>query len=118
VSQAFATILTLTVSNLLAVNIAVVPARYRLLLSPVVITLDNFIIFPSHATYINFEKHRYGETTTNNCIRLGPDFLKDAKVTAAAMGDSVETKRKLEALGDMPAVDMTMAEGEASVGDL
>lgn len=34
------------------------------------------------------------------------------------MDDSVETKRKLETLGDMPAVDMTMAEGEASVGDL
>ena len=30
----------------------------------------------------------------------------------------METKRKLETLGDMPAVDMTMAEGEASVGDL
>lgn len=34
------------------------------------------------------------------------------------MDDSVETKRKLKTLGDMPAVDMTMAEGEASVGDL
>lgn len=34
------------------------------------------------------------------------------------MDDSVETKRKLETLGDMPAVDMTMAEGEAGVGDL
>jgi len=34
------------------------------------------------------------------------------------MDDSVETKRKLETLGDMPAVDMTMADGEASVGDL
>lgn len=34
------------------------------------------------------------------------------------MDDSVETKRKLETLGDMPAIDMTMAEGEASVGDL
>ena len=33
------------------------------------------------------------------------------------MDDSVETKRKLETLGDMPAIDMTMAEGEA-VGDL
>jgi len=30
----------------------------------------------------------------------------------------VETKRKLETLGDMPAVDMTMAEGEVGVGDL
>lgn len=34
------------------------------------------------------------------------------------MDDSEETKRKLETLGDMPAVDMTMADGEASVGDL
>jgi len=33
------------------------------------------------------------------------------------MDDSVETKRKLEVLGDMPAVDMTMVEGGASVGD-
>jgi ATP-dependent RNA helicase DDX46/PRP5 len=48
-----------------------------------------------------------------------PDFLKQSKATAAAaMDDSVETKRKLETLGDMPAIDMTMAEGEASVGDL
>jgi ATP-dependent RNA helicase DDX46/PRP5 len=34
------------------------------------------------------------------------------------MDDDVETKRKLETLGEMPAVDMTMADGEASVGDL
>ncbi len=34
------------------------------------------------------------------------------------MDDAVETKRKLETLGDMPAVDMTMTEGEPSVGDL
>lgn len=34
------------------------------------------------------------------------------------MDDAVETKRKLETLEDMPAIDMTMAEGEASVGDL
>lgn len=34
------------------------------------------------------------------------------------MDDSVETKRKLETLGDMPDIDMSMAEGEASVGDL
>lgn len=52
-------------------------------------------------------------------LPLKPDFLKNTKATAAAaMDDSVETKRKLETLGDMPAVDMTMAEGEASVGDL
>ena len=48
-----------------------------------------------------------------------PDFLKNAKVAvAAAMDGSAGMKRKLETLGDMPAVDMTMAEGEASVGDL
>jgi ATP-dependent RNA helicase DDX46/PRP5 len=53
-------------------------------------------------------------------LPVKPDFAKAAKGTAAAavMDDSVETKRKLETLGDMPAVDMTMAEGEASVGDL
>lgn len=52
-------------------------------------------------------------------LSLKPDFLKNAKATAAAaMDDSVETKRNLETLGDMPVVDMTMAEGEVSVGDL
>ncbi|KAI0068937.1 hypothetical protein BV25DRAFT_66086 [Artomyces pyxidatus] len=34
------------------------------------------------------------------------------------MDDSVETKRKLEVLGDMPAIDMSMTEGEHNVGDL
>ena len=34
------------------------------------------------------------------------------------MDDSVETKRHLEMLGDMPAVDMSMADGEAGIGDL
>lgn len=52
-------------------------------------------------------------------LPLKPEVLKASKVTAAAMDDSVETKqRKLETLGEMPAVDMTMADGEASVGDL
>ena len=52
-------------------------------------------------------------------LPVKPEFAKATKGTAAAvMDDSVETKRKLETLGDMPAVDMTMAEGEASVGDL
>lgn len=50
-------------------------------------------------------------------LPIKPDLQKNSKATAA-MDDSVETKRKLETLGDMPAVDMTMAEGEASVGDL
>ncbi|KAJ3755793.1 P-loop containing nucleoside triphosphate hydrolase protein [Lentinula raphanica] len=45
-----------------------------------------------------------------------PDFASAKQLT---MDDSVETNRKLEKLGDMPAVDMTMGgEGEASVGDL
>lgn len=51
-------------------------------------------------------------------LPLKPDFLKSSKGTAAAsMDDSVDTKRKLETLGDMPAIDMTMGEGEA-IGDL
>ena len=37
---------------------------------------------------------------------------------AGVMDDATETKRKLEKLGDMPAVDMTMPAGTASVGDL
>ncbi|KAF9075986.1 P-loop containing nucleoside triphosphate hydrolase protein [Rhodocollybia butyracea] len=41
-----------------------------------------------------------------------PDFVSAKQLT---MDDSVETKRKLEKLEDMPAVDMTMGvEGEAS----
>ncbi|KAH7887862.1 P-loop containing nucleoside triphosphate hydrolase protein [Phlebopus sp. FC_14] len=51
-------------------------------------------------------------------LPLKPEVLKTSKSAAAVMDDSVETKRKLETLGDMPAVDMTMADGEASVGDL
>ncbi|KIJ70226.1 hypothetical protein HYDPIDRAFT_35642 [Hydnomerulius pinastri MD-312] len=51
-------------------------------------------------------------------LPLKPEVLKASKAAAAVMDDSVETKRKLETLGDMPAVDMTMADGEASVGDL
>ncbi|KAG2077549.1 P-loop containing nucleoside triphosphate hydrolase protein [Suillus decipiens] len=51
-------------------------------------------------------------------LPLKPEVLKVSK-GAAAMDDSDETKqRKLETLGEMPAVDMTMADGEASVGDL
>ncbi|KAH0840058.1 P-loop containing nucleoside triphosphate hydrolase protein [Lanmaoa asiatica] len=51
-------------------------------------------------------------------LPLKPEVLRASKAAAAVMDDSVETKRKLETLGDMPAVDMTMADGEASVGDL
>jgi ATP-dependent RNA helicase DDX46/PRP5 len=52
-------------------------------------------------------------------LPLKPEFAKSSKATAAAvMDDSIETKRKLETLGDMPAIDMTMGDVEASVGDL
>ena len=50
-------------------------------------------------------------------LPLKPDLLKGNKVVTA-MDDSVETKRNLEVLGDMPAVDMTMADGEIGIGDL
>jgi ATP-dependent RNA helicase DDX46/PRP5 len=50
-------------------------------------------------------------------LPLKPDLLKGPKA-APSMDDSVETKRHLEMLGDMPAVDMTMADGEATIGDL
>jgi len=48
-------------------------------------------------------------------LPLKPEFTKSM---TASMDDSVETKRKLEKLEDMPAVDMTMNEGEPIVGDL
>ncbi|KAG6880444.1 hypothetical protein C0992_000046 [Termitomyces sp. T32_za158] len=51
-------------------------------------------------------------------LPVKPEFSNNAKLAAASLDDSVETKRKLETLGDMPAVDMTMTEGEAGVGDL
>ncbi|RDB22636.1 Pre-mRNA-processing ATP-dependent RNA helicase PRP5 [Hypsizygus marmoreus] len=54
-------------------------------------------------------------------LPLKPEFANITKsngAVAASLDDAVETKRKLETLGDMPAVDMTMAEGEAGVGDL
>lgn len=51
-------------------------------------------------------------------LPLKPDILKAAKLsTAAALDDSVETKRKLEKM-DLPEVDMTMGDGQAGVGDL
>jgi len=52
-------------------------------------------------------------------LPIKPEFAAPAKGNlAASLDDAVETKRKLETLGEMPAVDMTMAEGEAGVGDL
>jgi len=49
-------------------------------------------------------------------LPVKPDLLKNNK--AVALDDSVETKRHLEMLGDMPAVDMSMADGEVGIGDL
>ena len=49
-------------------------------------------------------------------LPLKSDVLKAGK-GLAAMDDSVETKRKLERL-DLPEVDMTMTDSQASVGDL
>lgn len=46
---------------------------------------------------------------------MKPEF--SAAKGLASMDDSVETKRKLETLGDMPAVDMTVKD-DAAVGDL
>ena len=52
-------------------------------------------------------------------LPIKPEFAAPAKGNlAASLDDAVETKRKLETLGDMPAVDMSMAEGGAGVGDL
>ena len=51
-------------------------------------------------------------------LPLKPEFTNPAKGVVASLDDAVESKRKLETLGDMPAVDMTMAEDEAGVGDL
>ncbi|KXN86398.1 Pre-mRNA-processing ATP-dependent RNA helicase PRP5 [Leucoagaricus sp. SymC.cos] len=48
-------------------------------------------------------------------LPLKPEF--SAAKGLASMDDSVETKRKLETLGDMPAVDMSMKD-DATVGDL
>jgi ATP-dependent RNA helicase DDX46/PRP5 len=50
-------------------------------------------------------------------LPLKPDLLKGNKVVSS-LDDSVETKRRLEVLEDMPAVDMTMADGEVGIGDL
>lgn len=51
-------------------------------------------------------------------LPLKPDVLKSTKLaSAASMDDAVETKRKLQTL-DLPEVDMSMTDGQASVGDL
>ncbi|KAF8915887.1 P-loop containing nucleoside triphosphate hydrolase protein [Mucidula mucida] len=50
-------------------------------------------------------------------LPVKPELAKKNKATAA-MDDSVETKRTLETLGDMPAIDMSMNDGQIIVGDL
>ncbi|KAF9055079.1 P-loop containing nucleoside triphosphate hydrolase protein [Hymenopellis radicata] len=50
-------------------------------------------------------------------LALKPELAKKNKATAA-MDDSVETKRTLETLGDMPAIDMSMTDAPTIVGDL
>jgi ATP-dependent RNA helicase DDX46/PRP5 len=49
-------------------------------------------------------------------LPVKPEFAKGS--VGAVLDDSVETKRKLETLGDMPAVDMTMTDTGTTVGDL
>lgn len=51
-------------------------------------------------------------------LPIKSEVLKAAKLTASSMDDSTETTRKLETLGDMPAVDMSMNENAVAVGDL
>jgi len=51
-------------------------------------------------------------------LPLKPELANAAKGVVASLDDSVESKRKLETLGDMPAIDMSMVEDEAGVGDL
>lgn len=49
---------------------------------------------------------------------MKPELANAVKGIGATLDDSVESKRKLEKLEDMPAVDMTMNEDVAEVGDL
>jgi ATP-dependent RNA helicase DDX46/PRP5 len=51
-------------------------------------------------------------------LPLKPEFANPAKGVAASLDDSEESQRKLETLGDMPAIDMTMTEDATGVGDL
>ncbi|KAM6495754.1 P-loop containing nucleoside triphosphate hydrolase protein [Amanita muscaria] len=50
-------------------------------------------------------------------LPVKPEFSAKGNV-AAALDDSVETKRELKILGDMPAVDMSMTDTGNTVGDL
>lgn len=51
-------------------------------------------------------------------LPVKPEFANAGKGVGASLDDSVESKRKLEKLGDMPAVDMSMSEEGTGVGDL
>lgn len=52
-------------------------------------------------------------------LPVKPEFVPaPAKALAVALDDSVESKRKLETLGDMPAIDMSMGETEGGIGNL
>lgn len=51
-------------------------------------------------------------------LPVKPELANAVKGIGATLDDSVESKRKLEKLEDMPAVDMTMNEDVAEVGDL
>lgn len=51
-------------------------------------------------------------------LPLKPEFANPAKGLTASLDDSEESQRKLETLGDMPAIDMTMTEDATGVGDL
>jgi ATP-dependent RNA helicase DDX46/PRP5 len=51
-------------------------------------------------------------------LPIKPEFANAGKGIGASLDDSIESKRKLEKLGDMPAVDMSMTEDGVGVGDL
>lgn len=51
-------------------------------------------------------------------LPVKPEFANAVKGIGATLDDSIESKRKLEKLGDMPAVDMSMTEDGVGVGDL
>lgn len=51
-------------------------------------------------------------------LPIKSEFANAGEGIGASLDDSVESKRKLEKLGDMPAVDMSMTEDSVGVGDL
>lgn len=50
-------------------------------------------------------------------LPVKPDALTKASAAAAALDDFAETGRKLVKLGEMPAVDLTVDTGAASIGE-